>query len=85
MARIPYGAPKKGGSANRSWRDGYIKENPRKHWKKSCSACMYYCEDDHSYLVSPVYPPVDGYDYWENVIVFRFLRNLLKDIKIKIV
>lgn len=76
MARLDYGAPGKGGPAKGSWGDRYIIEKkPYRSKRVSCSKCSHYCGSDRSCLVSPVYPPIDGYDYWKRCNKFELAER----------
>lgn len=71
MKKISRGAPKKGGPPKGSYGYGFYIEDTKEHWRKSCSACENYCNEDGSCLVSNIIPSIDGWDYYKKCEQFE--------------
>ena len=48
---------------------------PVQYKRVTCATCEHYCQEDHSCLVSPIIPRINGYDYWKYCKQFDLSRD----------
>ena len=62
-----------------NWGDRMVIHIPVLYKRVSCATCKYYCHEDHSCLVTPIVPRIDGYDNWKTCKKFLLAREYIDD------
>lgn len=62
-----------------NWGDHMVIHVPVLYKRVSCATCKHYCHDDHSCLISPIVPRIDGFDSWKKCKKFLLAHKYFDD------